>query len=113
MNSAITRAEAYVGEGLEVVAIGLGNSDAMAFSLGQKPNPFGESTTIGYVLPEASPVKMTLYDVAGKVMRVINAEGVQGQNTLQVTKEGLTAGVIYYKIEAGQHTATRHMIVIE
>ena len=114
MNSDITRAEAYVGEGLEVVAIGLGNSAAEEFSLGQnEPNPFGESTTIGYVLPEASPVKMTLYDVAGKVMRVINAEGVQGQNRLQVTKEGLTAGVIYYKIEAGQYTATRHMIVIE
>ena len=56
---------------------------------------------------------MTLYDIAGKVMRVIDTEGAQGHNTLQVTKEGLTAGVIYYKLEAGSHSATRHMIVIE
>jgi len=47
------------------------------------------------------------------VIRVINAKGVIGQNNLKVSKEGLTPGVIYYKLEAGENSATRHMIVIE
>ena len=114
MNSKVTKAEAYIGESLELVKLGLGNGKGSGFSLGQnEPNPFSEATTISYTLPQSGEVRMTLYDVTGKVLRVINTEGVEGANNMLVDKEGLTAGVIYYKLEAGTHTATRHMIVIE
>jgi len=115
MNSAVTKAEAYVGESLEVVNLNLaGASEAGAFSLGQnEPNPFKETTRIAYNLPAASAVTMTLYDVTGKVLEVIKEQGQQGANTITVSTDNLTTGVVYYKLQAGEYTATRHMIVIE
>jgi len=114
MNSSITKAEAYIGEQLETVALNLGGAKAAGFSLGQnEPNPFKEQTTISYTLPEAAKVKMTLYDVTGKVLEVLRSEGVVGQNKMVVNKDKLTTGVVYYKLETGQYTATKHMIVIE
>jgi len=32
---------------------------------------------------------------------------------VKVDNTGLTGGIIYYQLEAGEQTATRHMIVIE
>ena len=114
MNSSVTKAEAYVGENLETVNLNLSGAKEVTFSLGQnEPNPFKETTTIGYSLPEASDIKMTLYDVTGKVLQVIRDQGQQGENKLVVSTDALTTGVVYYKLETGEYTATRHMIVIE
>ena len=114
MNSGKTKAEAYIGKDLETVNLALNNAGGNVFSLGQnEPNPFSETTTIGYSLPEASEVIVTLYDVTGKTLKVIRENGVAGANTMKIGKQGLTAGIVYYKLESGEHTATKHMIVIE
>ena len=113
VSSAITRAEAYVGSDLDVAVIRLTGAEA-AFSLGQnEPNPFNSQTVISYVLPEASAVTLTLTDVTGKILNVLEAEGVQGRNEITVDRSGLEAGMIYYRLEAGKYSQTRHMIVIE
>jgi len=114
MNSSVTKAEAYLGENLETVSLNLSGAKEVEFSLGQnEPNPFKETTTIGYSLPEASDIKLTLYDVTGKVLQVIRDQGQQGENKVIVSTDALTTGVVYYKLETGEYTATRHMIVIE
>jgi hypothetical protein len=114
MNSSITKAEAYVGKNLEQVDLQLAGAQDAGYSLGQnEPNPFKEQTRISYTLPEAAKVQMTLYDVTGKVLEVIRAEGAKGENVLTVSNEKLTTGVVYYKLETGEYTATKHMIVIE
>ena len=114
MNSNVTKAEAYLGDNLETVNLNLSGAKEVEFSLGQnEPNPFKETTTIGYSLPEASDIKLTLYDVTGKALQVIREQGQQGENKVIVSTDALTTGVVYYKLETGQYTATRHMIVIE
>src|SRR5690606_33799490 len=35
------------------------------------PNPFNPSTSIGYVLPGSSNVRLTVYDISGKAIRTI------------------------------------------
>ena len=116
VNSTITEAEAYVGEGLEVVSIDLaGTEEAGEFALYQnQPNPFSEYTVIGYDLPQSGEVTMSLYDVTGKMLKVVETTGVKGYNEIRVNKSDLSiSGLIYYKLETKTHTATRHMIILE
>ena len=114
MTSDVTAAEAYVGEGLEVQELRMIERSATDFALGQnEPNPFTTQTQISYTLPEAGQATLTMYDVTGKVLEVKQLRGEKGANTVTVQSERLTSGIVYYKLESGEYTATRHMIVIE
>jgi len=116
INSGITRAEAYVGEDLEIVNIAMrGGENGSDFALHQnEPNPFVSETTIGFDLPESGTATMTLYDVTGKVLKVIEDDFAAGFNTIMINKADLgVTGMVYYKLQAKDHTATRHMIMIE
>ena len=116
INSDITKAEAYVGTGFEVVKIGLSNTqDSGTFELYQnQPNPFNAYTVIGYELPQSGEVTISFYDVTGRTISVIEKDSEKGYNELRVNKSDLgTGGMIYYKLETDKYTATRHMIVIE
>ena len=114
MTSSITNAEAYVGTELEKVGLTLNGVIESGYSLGQnEPNPFSAETVISYTLPEAGAVTMTMMDVTGKILREITEQGVAGRNEIKLSKEGLGGGVIYYRLQAGDYVATKHMIVIE
>ncbi len=115
VNSDITRAEAYVGQNLNIVKIGLNTDYAASFALYQnQPNPFSEYTMIGFDLPVSGNAILSLYDVTGRTLKVIDTQGAKGYNEIRVNKSDIpTNGMIYYKLETNEHTATKHMIVIE
>ena len=52
-------------------------------------------------------------DVTGKILREVNERGEAGANKIELNKTGLGGGVIYYRLQAGDNVATKHMIVIE
>jgi hypothetical protein len=55
-----------------------------------------------------------VYDATGRVVTVRKADAIKGMNSEVFTKEQLgVAGVLYYKLESGEFTATKKMIVIE
>ena len=120
INSEITPAQAYDSRG-EVMDVMMqargsnGGQETGIFELYQnEPNPFNKVTVISYRLPEAGPVKLTVYDVTGKVLRVYSLQGLKGMNHYQIGREELgTGGVLYYQLDAALNTATRKMIVIE
>ena len=57
---------------------------------------------------------VTIYDVTGKTLKVIKQSFNKGYNTIELNKNELgSVGVLYYKLEAGDFTATRKMVVIE
>ncbi len=123
LNSDITKAEAYnVND--QIFKIGLEFVDpAIAsefeFKLFQnEPNPFNVSTEIRYILPSDGQVKLSFYDVLGKIIRVYTMDGQKGFNSKLIHQNELNAsGIIYYQIdaesEAGAHTATGKMILIK
>lgn len=41
------------------------------------PNPFNPSTTIQYELPQSGNVKVSIYNVAGRVIKIILAQTQQ------------------------------------
>ena len=57
---------------------------------------------------------ITIYDVTGKVVKVIEGDFVKGLNTVRINAIDLPqTGVLYYQLDTEQFTATKKMIVIE
>jgi hypothetical protein len=78
------------------------------------PNPVSFETNIGFVMPKDGAAKMTIYTVDGKVVAVKNIDAKAGLNNVIVTKSELNAsGVMYYRLETADHSATKKMVVIE
>ncbi|MBK7810888.1 MAG: HYR domain-containing protein [Saprospiraceae bacterium] len=120
ITSDVTRAAAYdVMDQTKEVKMGVrtakGVVESGIFELYQnEPNPFSKETVVSYRLPEAGAVSLTVYDVTGKVVRVYNLKGQKGLNSYQISKGDLNAtGVLYYQLDAANHTATRRMVIIE
>jgi hypothetical protein len=92
-----------------------------AFRLGQNhPNPFNPSTTIRYELPRASTVELAIYNVAGRLVRVLVDGTEQAAGRHQVTWDGLDgsgkrvpSGVYVYRLEAGGLREARRMVLIQ
>lgn len=79
-----------------------------------QPNPFKEITTIGFVLPEAGNIRFTIYDVSGRLMKVIEGEYAKGYNEIAVTQSELPVkGLLFYQLDCEQGSAIRKMIVAE
>ena len=57
---------------------------------------------------------MTIFDVAGKVVFVKDQESVKGYNTISVSSKDIpSVGVLYYRLDANEYSATKKMIIIE
>ena len=76
------------------------------------PNPFSGSTTLSYTLPEATDVRLDVYDLLGRRVAVL-AEGNQAAATHTVTFDGsgLASGVYLLRLQAGGAQRTRRMVV--
>jgi hypothetical protein len=73
------------------------------------PNPFSASTTIRFDLPEASHVRLAVYDVLGReVLRVLDTALPAGEHRAEIDGTGLAPGVYVYRLEAaGASTSGR------
>jgi hypothetical protein len=82
-------------------------------SLGQNyPNPLRGNTVIKYSVSQNAHVRITVYDLNGRVVKV--AEDVQrkaGNYTFVLDASMMNSGIYYYKMEANGYTATRKMVV--
>jgi hypothetical protein len=85
------------------------------FSLSQNyPNPFNPSTIINYNLPQASNVKLTVYNTIGQSVKVLeNGFKAAGNYSESFNASELPSGLYFYKIEAGQFSQTRKMMLLK
>ena len=90
-----------------------------AFCLGTaRPNPFGSKTTIPYELPQASWVKLVIYDVSGRVVRILaNEHRPAGRFAAQWDGRGtgghaMPKGVYFYELRAGTNNAQRRLALL-
>ncbi len=85
------------------------------FSLSQNyPNPFNPATTINYSLPSSGFVSLRVFDMLGKEVRSLISER-QNAGSYSVNFDGsnLSSGMYYYKIESGNFSDTKKMILIK
>ena len=84
------------------------------YSLNQNfPNPFNPDTKIQYALPEDNYVTIKIYDVLGKeVITLINELKSAGRYNVTFNGESFSSGIYYYKIDSGNFSQVRKMILI-
>ena len=72
------------------------------------PNPWSESTTIGFEQPDAGEVVLTVYDGVGRVIHSQNAFFEKGYHTFHLTNTfPLTGGMGYYRLDTSSGTAVK------
>ncbi|MBU1919543.1 T9SS type A sorting domain-containing protein [bacterium] len=78
------------------------------------PNPFNPETNISFDLAEAGMVKLTVFNPLGQtVATLVNGTMASGRHTIAFDGTNLTSGLYYYRLEAGDFSAIRKMILIK
>lgn len=79
-----------------------------------RPNPFNEETLISFNLPEAGFAKVTISDISGRILKVIEGDFSKGYNEVVLQSNDITStGVLYYQLESAEYIATKKMIILE
>ena len=75
------------------------------------PNPFTESTTLRYSLPQFMRVRLALYDVLGREVEIlVDAQQNAGVYTVEFDSGELPAGLYLARIELDHLRFTKRMI---
>ncbi|HMS35229.1 MAG TPA: T9SS type A sorting domain-containing protein [Ignavibacteria bacterium] len=76
------------------------------------PNPFNPSTSITFEIERSSFVTLEAFNVSGKMIVVlINDETIlSGKKEITFDGSGLSSGIYFYKLTAGDFTQTRRML---
>jgi hypothetical protein len=90
------------------------------FSLSNNyPNPFNPETRIGYFIPKACQVKLEIFNILGQRVRTLVDEA-QTAGKKEVIWDGkdekgneLASGVYFYKLQAGDFTQTKKMVLMK
>jgi hypothetical protein len=85
------------------------------FALEQNyPNPFNPTTKIKFALPEEEEVKIKIYDIVGKVVKVLVDRYMKaGYHEIEFNAQNIASGVYFYRIEAGDFVDVKKMIFLK
>jgi hypothetical protein len=85
------------------------------FELSQNyPNPFNPTTTIRFSLPQASQIKLTLYNMIGEQVAVL-AEGTYETGNHKVTFDAgsLSSGTYIYRLESSDFVQVKKLVLLK
>ncbi len=109
----------YSYEGLQLSA----ENDAgipTNFELSQNyPNPFNPTTTISFDLSEGSDVKISIYDMTGRLIKeLVNETMTVGSKTINwdgkdESGNPVSAGIYLYNLQTGDYNQTKKMVLLK
>ncbi len=78
------------------------------------PNPFNPSTVISYALPEASDVRITVYNILGQRVRTL-VDGFRdaGSHAVNFDASDLAGGAYIYELRTQNRRITRTMMLVK
>jgi Domain of unknown function (DUF4082)/Bacterial Ig domain len=77
-----------------------------------RPNPFNNTTTIIIVIPRAGRISLTVFDQMGRPVRgLLDAVKQPGTYSIQMSRDGLSAGMYYYKLDGLGESQVRKMTI--
>jgi ligand-binding sensor domain-containing protein len=77
------------------------------------PNPFNPTTVISYQLPAVSDVRLVVYDLLGQeVSTLVNERKAPGRYGVKFDATGLSSGVYFYRLQAGDFVQTRKFLLL-
>ena len=84
------------------------------------PNPFNPQTTIAFDLPTPASVSLRVFDVSGRLVRVLLDGDVfpDGRheaiwNGRDETGHRMASGTYFYRLEAGPYSETKRMVLMK
>jgi len=78
------------------------------------PNPFNPSAQIRYTVQSAGHVSLSVYDLLGhKVTCLVDDNQHAGVHNVEFNAAELPSGVYFYKLETGNQSFTRKMMLIK
>jgi hypothetical protein len=126
VSSRITKAESYQidtdGKNAQRLDVALrfngkdgSTISGVGFELYQnQPNPFVNRTLIGFHLPEAAAATLSIFDQSGRLVYSQKGDFPKGNNSIPLDRALInTNGLLYYKLETANDSATRTMIQVK
>ncbi len=78
------------------------------------PNPFNPNTNIKYSIPKSANVIIKIYNTLGSLVSVIVDEHhAAGNYSVDFNADGLSSGIYYYTISAGEFMDTKKMVLVK
>lgn len=78
------------------------------------PNPFNATTNISFDLASASNVNLRVYDITGRlVTTLVDGQMDAGAHMVAWDGSGVSSGVYFYKLVAGDYTTTKAMNLLK
>ena len=87
----------------------------VSFRLQQNyPNPFNPTTTIKYNLPQDSQVTLSIYNVSGQLVCILNDEHQSaGKHEITWDAKDMASGLYFCTLKANGFTETRKMVLVK
>jgi len=78
------------------------------------PNPFNPTTNIKYQITNTSFVTLKVYDILGREAATLVNEKLQpGSYEVSFDGSNFSSGIYFYKLQAGNFTETRKMLMVK
>ena len=86
-----------------------------SFNLYQNyPNPFNPSTKIRFEVPRSTYLKLVLYDLLGREVRILfEGEALAGINEIELNAENLAGGIYFYQLFSEDFIATKKLMLLK
>jgi len=105
---------------IDIIVSGVRDTPQSAVSLGQNhPNPFNPFTTIPFSIPSRAPVRVAVYDAAGRLVAALLNETLE-VGSHSVTWQGtnlrgdrVASGIYFYKLSVDGQSLTRKMTLLK
>jgi photosystem II stability/assembly factor-like uncharacterized protein len=90
-------------------------STPVEYSLKQNyPNPFNPATTIKYSIPSDGIVKLSVFNAIGEVVStLVNEFKSAGNYEIDIDAGGLSSGIYFYRMQAGNFVETKKMVLMK
>ncbi len=91
------------------------SNNVFTFLLTQNyPNPFNPTTNINYQIKEPSFVRLKVYDSLGRVVKeLVNEFKTAGSYSIRFNATGLSSGIYFYSLQAGNFISTKSMVLLK
>jgi len=100
---------------VSILKISKGEGIPATYNLEQNyPNPFNPSTTIKFSIPEASNVRLTIYNTLGqKITELVNTNLEAGRYNYQWEAGDIASGIYIYELRTDKFISTKKMILMK
>jgi hypothetical protein len=93
----------------------IGNNVPDKYSLEQNyPNPFNPVTKIKFAIPKSNDVKITIYDISGRVIKFETLSNLSaGIYEYTLDASSFASGTYFYKLQSGGFSMVKKMLMIK